>query len=145
MPVITRELHMIVRCANQYKNAQLAPLGLTAFQAPYLLFACHRPGLAQEDFARELHVNRSSAARHLSSLEQAGFLLRQPSPTDKRQLCIYPTALAQAACADIERVNRQWHDLITATLAPAEKEQLEQLLLVLKKQAELHAPAGGAP
>ena len=74
MSLFMRELDSIARCAAQYRAEQLAPLGLKSCHASYLLEICSCPGISQEQLARRTYFSKSSVARQLAVLEEAGFV-----------------------------------------------------------------------
>jgi MarR family transcriptional regulator for hemolysin len=135
MPVVSRNLNMLARCGAQFRSVYLKPLGITAFQAPYIQYICGQPGMSQEQVAQALQVNRSSAARHLAALEEDGFVTRQESREDKRQLLIYPTQKALDASPEIRRVNTLWNDWLTKGMTEEEVARLEELLERLRLRA----------
>ncbi len=135
MPPISRSLTVIMRCANSYKGKLLAPLGLTACQAPYILYCCHEPGASQEQIAAWLHTSRSSATRQLAMLEENGFITREISDKDRRLILVSPTDKAIAAAPQIRDINRVWQDAITQGMSDTEKETLLKLLEVMRGEA----------
>lgn len=137
MPIVSRNLNVLARCGNQFRNEHLKPLGLTAVQAPYILHICGTPGLSQDKLARRLHVNPSNATRQLALLERNGYVRRQSSPQDKRQMEVYPLKKALDACAEIRRVNAMWNAYLTEGMTPQELALLEGLLDRLRQRATL--------
>lgn len=135
MPVISRNLNVLARCGVQFRTGYFKALGITAFQAPYIQHICVQPGMSQEQVARALLVNRSSAARHLAALEEDGFVTRRESQEDKRLLLIYPTQKAMEADPEIRRVNTLWNDWLTQGMTEDEVARLEELLERLRLRA----------
>ena len=97
MSLFMRELDSIARCAAQYRAEQLAPLGLKSCHASYLLEICSCPGISQEQLARRTYFSKSSVARQLAVLEEAGFVRRVCSDSDRRVTRLYPTGPAPPA------------------------------------------------
>lgn len=135
MPPISRNLTIIMRCADHYRGKRLAPLGLTACQAPYILYCCHRPGASQEQIASWLHISPSSATRQLAALEENGFVTRETSDQDRRLTLVSPTDKARAAAPQIKEINRAWQEAITRGLREEEKETLLKLLERVRGEA----------
>ncbi len=135
MPVISRNLNVLARCGNQFRNEHLKPLGLTAVQAPYILHICGTPGLSQDKLARRLHVNPSNATRQLAMLEEGGYVRRQPSTQDRRLLEVYPLQKALDVCVEIRRVNALWNAYLTEGMTAPELVLLEGLLDRLRQRA----------
>ena len=135
MPSLTWELDAIARCATQYRTEMLAPLGLKSCHASYLLQICKNPGISQEQLARRIYFNKSSVARQLAVLEEAGFIRRTTSVTDRRVTQLFPTDKAIALLPQIRQVLLDWEDLITQGLSPQEQTALREMLLKLKDLA----------
>lgn len=145
MPAITRDLNIVARCSAQFRGQLLAPLGLSAGEAPYILYICRCPGTSQEQVATALHVNPSSAARKLARLEEAGFVTRRTGRKDKRLIEVYPTEKAEQALGEIRRINALWHDYLTEGMTEEEKHLLERLLERIRARAVAHPGGEAAP
>ena len=135
MPPISRTLTVIMRCADNYRGKLLAPLGLTACQAPYILYCARRPGASQEQIASALHTSRSSATRQLTALEENGFITRESDRKDRRLTLVYPTRKAEEAFPQIREINRQWQEAITRGMDEKDKEALLRMLEVMRQEA----------
>jgi MarR family transcriptional regulator for hemolysin len=135
MPPISRSLTVIMRCADNYRGKRLAPLGLTACQAPYILYCCHHPGASQEQIASWLHTSPSSATRQLAALEENGFITREISDKDRRLILVSPTDKARAVVPQIREINRDWQEAITRGMRDEEKETLLKLLEMMRGEA----------
>jgi DNA-binding MarR family transcriptional regulator len=75
----------------------------------------------QADLVRLLDSDAATMTRTVRRLEQAGFVRRRPSPTDKRASLIEPTAASHALRREVERAWSQLEDLVTADLSPDER------------------------
>ena len=83
MSLLMGELDSIARCAAQYRSERLAALGLKSCHASYLMGICDCPGISQEQLARRIYQNKSSVARQLAVLEEAGFVRRVCCDSDR--------------------------------------------------------------
>ncbi len=90
MSLLMGELDSIARCAAQYRSERLAALGLKSCHASYLMGICDCPGISQEQLARRIYQNKSSVARQLAVLEEAGFVRRVCCDSDRRVTELYP-------------------------------------------------------
>ena len=126
MSLLMGELDSIARCAAQYRSERLAALGLKS---------CHASYLSQEQLARRIYQNKSSVARQLAVLEEAGFVRRVCCDSDRRVTELYPTEQAEAALPEIRQVLGQWESWVTQDLTQAERRSLELLLGKLKARA----------
>lgn len=128
MHSLNRFLNGMSRCGALYRAHRLAGSGVGAYDTHYLFYLCHHAGVTQDALARALFVNKSSVTRHLSHLEEEGFVTRTPSPEDHRSLVVAPTEKALAILPQLRAVSRDWEERITAGLSAAEVEQFGSLL-----------------
>jgi len=125
---IIHNLTVIVRNGIQHPTKQFAALGITACQSPYLVEICANPGISQECLARKLSLNKSNVTRQVAILEEAGFLYRTLSPTDKRMAEVYPTQKAYDALPHIWSITADWENFLTQDLTEEETKLLAALL-----------------
>lgn len=138
-----RDINIISRCGKQYREARFAGSGLNSGQSPYILNVCREPGITQEALAKRICVNKSNVARQLAMLEEAGFVERRQSETDRRAIEVYPTDRALEIRPFVRRVLQDWRDYLTVGFTDAEKEQLEGLLSRLACRARGHQMFSG--
>ena len=145
MPPLMRQINITARCATLYRERELTGTGLAGCQTPYLLALYRRPGITQEELARELNVNKSSVARHLASMEKEGYIRREPSPDDRRSLLVYPTEKAHALHDRLSDVLRTWSGYLTADFTDEERETLSRLMARVAARAEAYVKGDEAP
>ncbi len=141
MPAYTRDLTVASRCAAMFRQERLADTGLTGWQYSFITHLHRQPGLTQEQLADTLHLNKSSVTRNLVSLEEAGFVRRVPSLTDKRTVQVYLTPAGEGLVPVIQRVLKEWSSLVTEGFSPEELTQLSVLLERLRRNAENYLEA----
>jgi DNA-binding MarR family transcriptional regulator len=135
MSQIIRDITEIARCGAQYRTEALAPMGLKACQASYLMEICAHPGISQDKLAARICINKSNVARQAAVLEEEGFITRRPSPTDKRVMELYPTEKAHSLLPQISDILKRWETCITHDLTDGEKALLSELLAKMKLRA----------
>ena len=135
MSQIIRDMTEIARCGAQYRADQLAPLGLKGCHASYLTEICAHPGISQDQLSKLICINKSNVARQAATLEEEGFVIRTPSPTDKRIMELHPTQKTLDLLPQISCVLKQWEGCITGDLTPEELDQLAALLEKMKTRA----------
>lgn len=142
MPRFTNHYIMtIARCSNQFRTERLQEYGLCGQHCAYLLRVSREPGTTQDSIAKELHVNKSTVARHLATLEAKGYVRRCPSPQDQRALQVFPTEKTEAVLPAVRAVLKEWNDYITAGFTDAEKEMYRELLLRAAERAKSFSDA----
>ena len=135
MPKLMHDITDIARCAAQYRQEALAPLGLKACHASYLSAICQNPGITQDQLARRIFINKSNVARQLAILEEDGFVERRPSPEDKRATQVFPTQKALDCMPRIHEIFRTWETLVAQDLSEEERRVLVSMLDKMKDRA----------
>ncbi len=135
MSQLVYDITAISRCGAQYRSDMLSPLGLKACHASYLAEIGANPGISQDKLAQALYINKSNVARQVAILEEDGFLLRKPSPCDKRVMELYLTEKSQTLMPQIQEILQQWERALTQDLTAQEVEVLACLLGKMKTRA----------
>lgn len=138
-----RQISVTYRCAMRYRERELDDTGLAGCQTPYLMALYRHEGLTQEELARYLNVNKSSVARQLASLEEKGYIRREPDPQDRRSLLVYPTEKANALQDRMRHVLRDWSAYLTDDFTDEERETLSRLMGRVAERAEAYVKGGG--
>lgn len=131
-----RYINTIARCTNLYHDEALRSTGLSSYQSSYIPIVCAKPGITQDQIARELHVNRSSVTRQMTSLEENGFVTRRRSSDDRRAVEVYPTDKAQAVLPAVRAARKSWRSLLLEGMTDEEREALDVLLARLADRAQ---------
>ena len=135
MSQIIRDIIEIARCTTQYRAETLVPMGLKACHASYLTEICATPGISQDQLASRICINKSNVARQAAILEEDGFIIRTPSPTDKRIMQLFPTQKTLDLLPQISKILSDLELCLTTSLTEAEKDMLENLLSQMKDKA----------
>ena len=135
MSKIARDITALARCGAAYRNEMLAPFGLKACHTSYLIKISTTPGISQDKLAQALFFNKSSVARQAAVLEEGGFIIRKPSPSDKRVMELYPTEKTQQILPQVREILRQWEHELTDELTEEEVEALSGILTKMKEKA----------
>ena len=135
MPALMHNITDISRCAAQFRQEELAPLGLKACHASYLSTVCRFPGITQDQLSKKIFINKSNVARQLAILEEDGFVERKPSPDDKRAIQVYPTQKALDVLPKIREIFQTWESLVAQDLTEEERETLVRMLGKMKDRA----------
>lgn len=138
-----RQISVTYRCAMRYRERELDDTGLAGSQTPYLMALYRHEGLTQEELARYLNVNKSNVARQLASLEEKGYIRREPDPQDRRSLLVYPTEKANALQDRMRHVLRDWSAYLTDDFTDEERETLSRLMGRVAERAEAYVKGGG--
>lgn len=135
MSKFMKMLNNISRSQAIYRSNKITADDLQSSHYAYVLTICREPGRSQEDIARELCVNKSTAARNINYLEEKGYVVRQPLPNDKRQLSVCPTEKMLAVLPEIRNASKEWMDLLSEDIPEAELEIFDSVLSRMQERA----------
>lgn len=135
MSQIIRDITEIARCGAQYRTESLAPMGLKACHASYLIEISAHPGISQDKLAARICINKSNVARQTVILEEDGFIQRIPCVHDKRIMELYPTEKTLALLPEITAIWNRWEDCLTTDVSEAERQVLTALLERMRNRA----------
>ena len=144
MPNFTHSLNVVGRCTQMQRGQALKGLDVCGGQVPYLLRICRSPGLSQDEMARGLYVNKSTAARVIAHLEKSGYVERRPSEEDRRRLLLYPTQKALDALPQVREIVHGWNDYLLEEFTEEEKEALMSMMARVSKRAQAFIQREGA-
>ena len=135
MSDIIRDITEIARCGAQYKVDTLSPMGLKGCHASYLSEICANPGISQDKLSQRICINKSNVARQAAILEEDGFIIRQPSASDKRVMELYPTEKTLELMPRITQIVDCWEQCLTQDLTEEEVQTVTAILQRMKAKA----------
>ncbi len=135
MSKFMKMLNNISRSQAVYRNSKIAADDLQSCHYAFILAICREPGRSQEDIAKELCVNKSTAARNINYLEENGYVIRKPLPNDKRQLSVCPTEKMLAVLPLVRSASKEWMELLSEGIPENELEIFDSVLRRMQKKA----------
>ena len=90
-------------------------------------------GCSQEQLSKLLRTDKASIARSVKKLEKDGYVVREADEVDKRANKVYLTPKALTVVPEIEKVKKEWDDLVSANISDEEIKIIEK---VMSKMAE---------
>ncbi|MGD9867344.1 MAG: MarR family winged helix-turn-helix transcriptional regulator, partial [Hyphomicrobiales bacterium] len=119
---------------------RMRKLGITRPQWLVMTRLHRQPGLSQSELAELIEVEKATAGRLIDRLEANGWVERRPDPADRRINRIYMTAEGERMNRAMRPISRAMVEEELSALTPTDREQLVDLLVLLKRQ--LTAMAG---
>jgi DNA-binding MarR family transcriptional regulator len=111
---------------------ELAPLGVTFGQARVMrVLASAGEPLRMADLAASLEIVPRSVTSMVDALEEAGLVLREPDPNDRRSVLVTPTAEGRALLERMTRARRAGANDLFGQLSEAQRDTLLHLLMAL--------------
>ncbi|GAA2278753.1 hypothetical protein GCM10010430_75900 [Kitasatospora cystarginea] len=117
---ISHAIFRLARLHRMFAGQLLRRIGLHPGQELVMMHLWELGAQRQADLVRLLDSDAATMTRTVQRLEQAGFVRRRPSPTDKRASLIEPTAASHALRREVEQSWSQLEDLVTAGLTADE-------------------------
>lgn len=128
-------LNNISRSQAVYRSSRITADDLQSSHYAYVLAVSREPGRSQEDIAKELCVNKSTAARNINYLEEKGYVVRQPLPNDKRQFSVCPTNKMLSVIPEIRSASKEWMTLLSEGIPEDELEIFDSVLSRMQEKA----------
>ncbi len=135
MSKFMKMLNNISRSQAIYRNNRIAVEDLQSSHYAFILSICRDPGRSQEDIARELCVNKSTAARNINYLEERGYVIRAAMPNNKRQFSVCPTDKMLAVLPEVRSVSQEWMTLLSEGIPAKELEIFDSVLSRMQDKA----------
>jgi len=139
MATISRKLSTVSRLINMYRS-EYSPNDLPGISHGYIFAIYNHPGMTQDKIAKHLFLNKSTVARHLAKLENSGYITREPSIEDKRELLVYPTEKLKEVYPVIRDITLGWNNIIAQAITEDELEKFNTILdKILEKSIEINS------
>lgn len=118
---VSHAIFRLARLHRMFAGQLLRRIGLHPGQELVMMHLWELGAQRQTDLVRLMDSDAATMTRTVRRLEQAGFVRRRPSPTDKRASLIEPTAASHALRREVEQVWSQLEDLSTTGLTDDER------------------------
>ncbi|WP_405640982.1 MarR family winged helix-turn-helix transcriptional regulator [Streptomyces uncialis] len=127
---ISHAIFRVARLHRMIAGQLLRRVGLHPGQELVMMHLWERGPQRQIDLIRLLDSDAATMTRTVRRLEQAGFVRRRPSESDKRAVIVEPTAASQALRREVEQV---WAELEGITAGDSTAEEQASVLCVLER------------
>ncbi|MBJ3783278.1 MarR family winged helix-turn-helix transcriptional regulator [Devosia sediminis] len=117
-----------------------ATMGLTEARTQALWELGSRPGMSQRMLAEKLDVTPRNVTTLIDALEQAGFVVRQPHPTDRRAVELALTPKGQQTFDILRQQMAEFADLLFADLPADAIAGFDATLATIAARLEALAP-----
>jgi MarR family transcriptional regulator, transcriptional regulator for hemolysin len=140
-------VHDVARLLAKRFDQRAKSLGLTRAQWRALAFLAREEGINQARLAEMLEVEPITLVRLIDRMEEAGWVVRRPHPTDRRLRLLYLTEKAHAIFARMRVIGATVREEALGGLTGEEGETLIDLLLRVRANLSEPAtePAGSEP
>lgn len=119
----------LIRAARQIINEELRPLGLSSTEGNILLHLLTQgQEMRQEQLVEQLEVSKPAVSRALDSLEEKGYVTRQPDPADGRAHRILLTGKALKIGPAVEQIYNRVFALAVQGISQRELDDFMRLV-----------------
>ena len=126
MAGMMRNINVLSRCAA-INRKQSSKEKLDGVYHSYIIAIHYHPGLSQDRLSRHICFSKSSVTRHLTFLEENGYITRCAGK-DKRELLVFPTEKLEKAFEEVSKISKNWCNAVTQELSEEEKELATRIL-----------------
>ena len=144
MAKFMKNINLVSRSAEVFREEELKDCGIRGCQSKYLLVIAQNPGVSQEEISRMLFVNKSNVARQIGMLAEGGFVEKVENDRDRRAVLLYPTQKLLNVLPKLKEVLAKWRALVTEGFTEKEREQLSRLSEKMVENARRYMERGGS-
>ena len=90
-----------------------------------------------------LCINKSSVTRHLTYLENNGYINKKTSPGDRREQLVFPTDKMLLVYDEVLRISREWNLLVAEGITEEELEIFHRISDKLVEKSQQIVYKGG--
>lgn len=129
LEAMNRSLFAVVRQYETFRAefARAQNVSVTELRAVSRIVEGH--SITPKQLASSLELTTGAVTSLVDRLVEAGLVVRQPHPTDRRSLLLAPTASAEALTA---RIVSDFHELLDRGTAHIDDEQLKSFVALLE-------------
>lgn len=124
-------MHDATRLIRRRFEARAAELGLTSAQWRLVVHLIRRGPMPQARIAELLEIEPISVSRLVDRMQEAGWVVREPDPTDRRIRIVHPTEKTRAALAEAKSIADDIYADALAGLPPGTQEGLMATLRII--------------
>jgi DNA-binding MarR family transcriptional regulator len=111
---------------------RLRAIGVSIPQCDVLTTLTEDEGVSQQELAKRLYVTKGNISGLIDRLEEAGFVERRSTASDRRQHAIFLTETGRAIAAKALAVQHRWIASTLGRMSERDLEALETRLIALR-------------
>jgi len=122
----------VARMMRTVFDRRVKALGLTRPQWLALVRLQRRPGASQSELADMMEIEKAPAGKIVDRMEEKGWVVRRPDPSDRRINRIHLTDRGERVYALIQPISQSTVVDALVDLSPAERERITALMARVK-------------
>jgi len=129
---------MLHRFARKLMTRLLEPMGLPEVAFPLLAIVSHHDAISQDELAEIHMVDKSTVARALMRMEDAGLVTRSVDPDDRRIKRVEATADGRCLVERLGHALHEWDERLLEGLTAEEQSAALRFLQHMARNAHSH-------
>lgn len=136
MSEILREIGMIARCLSTISDIEFKDLNLAKGQYLYLVRIYENPGIIQEKLASLLKVDRTTTAKSVKKLIEAGYIKKVKTDENKKEFKLFCTTKGENIYTILKKEEEYTTSKSLDNLNQDDKDHLLKMLSSMRKNIE---------
>lgn len=137
-------LYDVSRLMRRVFNRRVQDLGLSQMQWRALAHLSKQEGINQVTLADHLEIQPITLARLIDRLQEAGFVMREPDPNDRRALRLFLTDKAKPIITHLREVAQDVHGIAYGSIPHERRVTVSETLLRMKQNLAEADESGSA-
>ena len=129
-------LDLLFKYGREFGHRRIRSSGLSDTECLLCSYVSAHPGCSQDDAVQGLHMDKTTAAKALHTLEEKGYVIREQSADDRRKKRLTVTETGTEKLSAILHLHDQWMSRVLAVLNNEEQAQFEEYCIRLLRAAE---------
>jgi len=129
-------LNLLLKCGMDFGHKRIRTHGLSDTECLICSYVYAHTGCAQDDVVQSLHMDKTTAAKALRSLEDKGFVIRRQDAQDRRRKLLQLTPSGAESLSAVMHLHDSWMHSVLSCLSEAEQAQFEDYCTRLMQAAE---------
>ena len=119
---------LLYRYSQSYFNEEMKKYGLGNGQYVFLLYLLDHEGINQETLAHMVKIDKTTAARAVARLVEAGYVKRTVSDSDRRAYVLTTTKKSQGIKKELRKTMAAWQEMVEKGLTADECRRFDDFL-----------------
>ena len=133
---VAHTMMLVTNYSWKYAKKRMKSCDLSKVQYNVCSVVSQYPGISQDGISRTLQMDKSSIAKLIFKLIQAGLIERKVNPEDRREYQIFLTKSGKKTVKEIQTVVHEWEEKVFSSLGEDWKEKMIQHLAEFEKAAK---------
>ena len=129
-------LNLLLKCGMDFSHRRIRTHGLNDTECLICSYVYSHEGCSQDNTAKALRMDKTTAAKALRSLEDKGFVTRSQDAEDHRRKLLKLTPSGAERLSEVVHLHDSWMHRVLTCLSEEEQSQFENYCTRLMQAAE---------